>query len=94
MRPLSVVTLIVLGSSFAITFSLAAVVLVVLLLGSEHPRLASEFEPLLKSLLLFLGMTCVAAASFYSLARELAARYWLQAAMWLCLIGVGYYYWP
>jgi hypothetical protein len=94
MRPLSVVTLIVLGSSFAITFSLAAVVLVVLLLGSDHPRLASEFDPLLKSLALFLGMTAIAAASFYSLAKELAARYWLQGAMWLSLIGGGYYYWP
>jgi hypothetical protein len=94
MRPLSVVTLIVLGSSFAITFSLAAVVLVVLLLGSDHPRLANEFEPLLKSLGLFLGMTAVAAASFYSLAKELAARYWLQGAMWLSLFGIGYYYWP
>ena len=94
MRPLSVVTLIVLGSSFAITFSLAAVVLVVLLLGTDHPRLASEFEPLLKSLGLFLGMTAVAAASFYSLAKEMAGRYWLQAALWLSLFGVGYYYWP
>ena len=94
MRPLSVVTLIVLGSSFAITFSLAAVVLVVLLLGTDHPRLASEFDPLLKSLGLFVVMTAVAAASFYSLAKDLAARYWLQAAMWLSLFGVGYYYWP
>ncbi len=94
MRPLSVVTLIVLGSSFAITFSLAAVVLVVIVLGTDHPRLASEFEPLLKSLALFLGMTIVAAASFYSLARELALRFWLQGAMWLSLVGIGYYYWP
>lgn len=94
MRPLSVVTLIVLGSSFAITFSLAAVLLVVLILGSDHPRLASEFDPLLRSLVIFLGMTSVAAASFYSMVREFAARYWMQAAMWLCLFGVGYYYWP
>ena len=94
MRPLSVVTLIVLGSSFAITFSLAAVVLVVLVLGTDHPRLASEFDPLVKSLGLFLGMTVVAAASFYSLVREFAARFWLQAAMWLSLFGIGYYYWP
>ena len=94
MRPLSVVTLIILGSSFAITFSLAAVVLVVLLLGTDHPRLANEFEPLLKSLVLFLGMTAVAASSFYSLVRNYAARYWLQGAMWLALFGVGYYYWP
>jgi uncharacterized membrane protein len=94
MRPLSVVTLIILGSSFAITFSLAAVIFVVLVLGDEYPRLASEFDALLKSLILFIGMTAVAAASFYSLARNHAARYWLNAAMWLALVGVGYYYWP
>lgn len=94
MRPLSVVTLIILGSSFAITFSLSAVILVVLLLGPEHPRLQNEFEPLLASLVLFLGMTAIAAASFYTLIRNHAARYWVNAAMWLALVGVGYYYWP
>ena len=94
MRPLSVVTLIILGSSFAITFSLAAVVIVVLVLGDEYPRLQAEFEPLIKSLTLFLGMTAVCALSFYSLLREHALRYWAQAAMWLSLFGVGYYYWP
>ena len=94
MRPLTVVTLIVLGSSFAITFSLAAVIIVVLVLGDDYARLQREFEPLLKSLLLFLGMTSVAAASFYSLLKNLAARYWLNAAMWAALFGVGYYYWP
>ena len=54
MRPLSVVTLIILGSSFAITFSLAAVVLVVLILGDDYPRLQREFDPLVHSLGLFL----------------------------------------
>jgi len=94
MRPLSVVTLIILGSSFAITFSLTAVVIVVLWLGDEYARLQNEFEPLLKSLLLFLGMTAVCALSFYTLLRNHALRYWAQAAMWLSLLGVGYYYWP
>jgi len=94
MRPLSAVTLIILGSCFAITFSLTAVIIVVLVLGDEYPRLQHEFDPLLKSLLLFFGMTAVAAASFYTLAKNHAARYWLQAAMWLGLLGVGLYYWP
>jgi uncharacterized membrane protein len=94
MRPLSVVTLIILGSSFAITFSLAAVIFVVLVLGDEYPRLQREFDALFTSLLLFIGMTAVAAASFYTLLRNHAARYWLNAAMWLALVGVGYYYWP
>ena len=94
MRPLSVVTLIILGSSFAITFSLTAVVIVVLLLGDEYPRLQAEFEPLLRSLVLFFGMTLICALSFYTLLRRHAARYWAQAAMWAGLFGVGYYYWP
>ena len=94
MRPLSVVTLIILGSSFAITFSLAAVVLVVLILGDEYPRLQREFDPLVQSLFLFLGMTALAAASFYTLIKNHAGRYWLSAAMWAGLFGVGYYYWP
>ena len=94
MRPLSVITLIVLGSSFAITFSLAAVIVVVLVLGDEYPRLQGEFRPLAASSLLFLGMTAIAAASFYTLMKNHVARYWLNAAMWLALVGIGYYYWP
>jgi hypothetical protein len=94
MRPLSVVTLIILGSCFAITFSLTAVIIVFLVLGDEYPRLQHEFEPLLKSMLVFLGMTGIAAASFYTMIKNHPARYWAQAAMWLGLFGVGYYYWP
>lgn len=94
MRPLSAVTLIILGSSFAITFSLTAVIIVVLVLGDEYPRLQHEFDPLLESLLVFLGMTAIAAASFYTQVKNHAARHWAQAAMWLALVGVGYYYWP
>ena len=94
MRPLSAVTLIILGSCFAITFSLTAVIIVFLVLGDEYPRLQHEFEPLLESLLIFLGMTAISAASFYTIMKNHAARYWAQAAMWLGLFGVGYYYWP
>ena len=94
MRPLSVVTLIILGSSFAITFSLSAVLVVVLVLGDDYPRLQREFEPLVQSWFLFLGMTAIAAASFYTLIKNHAYGYWLNAAMWIALFGVGYYYWP
>lgn len=94
MRPLSAVTLIILGSSFAVTFSLTAVIIVVLILGDEYPRLQNEFDPLLQSSLIFFGMTSISAASFYTLAKSHASRYWLQAAMWLSLLGIGFYYWP
>lgn len=94
MRPLSAVTLIILGSSFAITFSLTAVIIVVLVLGDEYPRLQREFEPLLSSLFLFLGMTVISAFSFYTLIKNHGLRFWAQAVMWLGLFGTGYYYWP
>ncbi len=94
MRPLSAVTLIILGSSFAITFSLTAVIIVVLVLGDEYPRLQHEFDSLLQSSLIFFGMTLISAASFYSLARNHTLRYWFQAAMWLGLLGIGWFYWP
>lgn len=94
MRPLSAVTLIILGSCFAITFSLTAVIIVVLVLGDEYPRLQSEFDPLLSSLLIFLGMTVIAAFSFYTLAKNHALRYWAQLAMWTGLVATGYFFWP
>jgi len=94
MRPLSVITLIGLGSCFAVTFSLAAVLFVVLVLGDDYPRLAREFDALLESLLIFLGMTAISAASFYQLAKSHPARYWTLAAMWLGLLATGWHYWP
>ena len=94
MRPLTAITLILLGSCFAITFSLAAVMLVVLVLGDEYPRLQSEFDPLLASLMLFLTMTLISAASFYTLIKKHRLRAWAQALMWLGLMATGWYYWP
>jgi len=94
MRPLTAVTLIILGSSFAITFSLAAVLIVVLVLGDEYPRLQREFEPLRNSLFVFLGMTAISAASFYGLIKNHRLKFWGQAGMWFGLLATGWYYWP
>ena len=94
MRPLTMITGILLGSCAAITISLALVLIVFLLLGDDHPRLQHEFRPLLNSMLIFLGMTAISAASFYSLLIGHRARYAAQALMWLGLLGTGWYYWP
>ena len=94
MRPIAAVTLIVLGSCFAIMLSLAAVIIVVLVLGDEYPRLQHEFDPLLSSFIIFAGMTTISAMSFYALLTEHAARYWSQGAMWAGLLLTGWYYWP
>ncbi|MGB5510830.1 MAG: hypothetical protein WBM87_03885 [Woeseiaceae bacterium] len=82
------------GSCFSIALSLAAVLVVVLVLGDEYPRLQREFEPLLSSFVLFVFMTAVSAASFYSLIKKHRLRFWAQAAMWLGLLVTGAYYWP
>ena len=94
MRPLTAVTLIVLGSCFAIMFSLGAVLIVVLILGEDYPRLQREFEPLLSSFGLFVIMTAIAAASFYSLIKRHRLRFVAQGAMWVGLLATGWYYWP
>ncbi len=94
MRPLTVVTLIILGSCFAIMVSLGAVLIVVLVLGDEYPRLQTEYDALLASFTIFIGMTGICVASFYGLLKKHAARYWGQAAMWAGLGLVGWYYWP
>ncbi len=94
MRPLTVISGIVLGSCLAITVSLGAVLLMFLLLGNEYPRLSAEFGGLLTSMLIFLLMTGFSAASFYTLLKQHPWRHWAQAFMWAGLLATGYYYWP
>lgn len=94
MRPLTVITGILLGSCLSIAFSLAAVLLIFTILGAEHPRLSREFGSLLASLSIFTLMTAVCGASFYALIRNHALRWYTQALMWAGLVAVGFWYWP
>mgnify|MGYP001031587017 CR=1 FL=1 len=94
MRPLTAVTGILLGSCVAITVSLAAVLVVFLVLGDDYPRLQSEFDALVSSLLIFLVMTAISAASFYTLVINHKARYIAQAALWGGLAATALYYLP
>ena len=70
MRPLAVIIGIVCGSCLSIAVSLAAVMFVYLWLGDEYPRVSHEFKPLLASLFIFMGMTAISAASFYTLLKN------------------------
>jgi hypothetical protein len=94
MRPLTVITGILLGSCLAITVSLAAVLFVFLVLGDEYPRVQHEFEPLLSSMFVFLGMTTISAASFYALLINHASRWWCQVLLWVGLAATVWYYLP
>lgn len=94
MRPLHAITGIVLGSCLSISISLAAVLLIFLILGDDYPRLGHEFRGLVTSFSIFFIMTAISALSFYSLVKDLHYRRPAQALMWLGLAGVGWFYWP
>ena len=94
MRPLTMVTGILLGSCLSIAVSLAAVLLIFLLLGDEYPRLDQEFRALIDSLLIFIVMTGISALSFYALLINHRARIGVQAMLWAGLATTAYYYWP
>jgi len=94
MGPLTVITGILLGSCLSISFSLAAVLIMVLAVGDEDPRLGHEFPALLSSLLIFSAMTAISALSFYLLIKAHRARWIAQAFMWAGFVVTGYFYWP
>jgi hypothetical protein len=94
MRPLTVITGIVLGSCLSIAVSLGAVLVIFLVLGADHPRLGDEFGALTTSLLIFTAMTLVSGLSFYSMLIRHEWRRWAQFLMWLGVAATGSYYWP
>lgn len=94
MRPLTVITGIVLGSCLSITVSLVAVMIMFLVLRDEHPRLVAEFDAMRASLALFSAMTAISALSFYGLLIRHKWRIPAQVLMWLGVALAGLYYWP
>jgi hypothetical protein len=94
MSPLAVLTAIIMGSAVTITIGLALVIVVFLALSGDHPRLAREYWSLLRSFALFLALSLVAGYAFVGTLRR---RRWLwaaQAATWLAVAVIGWYYWP
>ena len=93
MRPLTVLTGIVLGSAAATTFGLGATLIVFLVLSGETPQFRDELPLLAGYLAIFVGLTAMAAISFIGLARNRPWRHWAQAAMWGSLAGLIALYW-
>lgn len=94
MRPFTVITGILLGSCFAITASLAAVLFVFAVLGDENPQVRHEITPLVSSTLIFLGMTVISAASFYTLLKRHRARFWAVPIMLTGLAATIWHFLP
>lgn len=93
MRPLTVLTGIVLGSSAATTFGLGATLVVFLVLSGDFPQFRAELPMLVRYLGIFLALTGLAAVGFIGLARNRPWRLWAQAAMWASLMAVAALYW-
>jgi hypothetical protein len=91
-RPLTVLTGIVLGSAAATSFGLAATLVVFALLADEHPQFRSELPLLAVYLAVFLALTALAGTGFIGLARRRPWRYWAQAALWAALAGLAALY--
>jgi len=92
-RPLTVLTGIVLGSSAATTFGLGATLVVFLVLSGEFPQFRAELPLLALYLALFCVLTALAAVSFIGQARERPWRRWAQFAMWAALAALAALYW-
>jgi hypothetical protein len=93
LRPLTVLTGIVLGSSAATTFGLGATLIVFLVLSGETPRFREELPLLAVYLAIFVALTALAALSFIGQARRRPWRRWAQAAMWGALAALAALYW-
>lgn len=85
MKPLTVITGIILGSSSSIFIGLTVVLFLFAVVGQDDPRVQDQFSPLIQSTLVFLLLTGVSVWSFITLVREHRTRWWAQLALWLSL---------
>ncbi|MEL7537484.1 MAG: hypothetical protein AAFZ58_17440 [Pseudomonadota bacterium] len=94
MRPLTVLTGIVLGSAFSIAFGLGVVWLIFVIIGSDQPIVADEVGAIGPIMAMFSLLTAISATSFVAQLRVWRYRWIWQLAMWLGLLGIGWYFWP
>jgi hypothetical protein len=94
MRPLGFLTGVVLGSAASIALVLLMVALVFAFAAGRQPAIGAEYPGLLASAGLFAVLAAAAGAAFVGLQRERPWRWLAQAAMWLVLAAIAWFYWP
>ena len=94
MGPLGFLTGVVLGSAASIALVLAMVVVIFALFSGSRVALGAEYPTLLATAGLFAVLAAIAGAAFAGLQRQRPWRWHAQAAMWLALAMLCWYYWP
>lgn len=94
MGPLGFLTGVVLGSAVSIAVVLGMILVIYLMLATDHPRVLEEYGGLVQALVLFSILTAASAVAFLGLQRRTGWRWVAQGAMWLAFLGIGFYYWP
>ena len=94
MGPLGFLTGVVLGSAASIALVLAMVVVIFVLSPGAGPAIGAEYPKLLATAGLFAVQAALAGAAFAGLQRQSPWRWYAQAAMWVALALLGWYYWP
>ena len=94
MRPIAVITALVLGSAAAISFGLITSLIIFAVLQGKYPQVAAELHPLAISSLLFVVLTAVSGVALYGTLKHLRWRLVAQLAMWVAVVGVGFLSWP
>lgn len=94
MGPLGFLTGVVLGSAGSIAVVLGMILVIYLMIASDHPRVLEEYSGLVQALALFSVLTAVSAVAFLGLQRRSGWRWVAQGAMWLAFAGIGFFYWP
>lgn len=94
MRPIAVITALILGSAAAISFGLVTSLIVFLVLRGRHPQFAAELPALAISSLLFLLLTGISGVALYGTLKSMRWRLIAQLVMWASVLCVGYVSWP
>ena len=94
MGPLGFLTGVVLGSAASISAVLAMVLVMFLLVSSDHPALVQEYRPLVHAVILFGLLAVVAGLAFFGLQKRRRWRWLAQGAMWASLAAIAWSYWP
>mgnify|MGYP003577235208 CR=1 FL=1 len=94
MRPLAVLNAIVFGSAAAITFGLAGVLVIFLILQGQYPQMGAEFPVLVRSSAVFALLAGVSGASLLGMLKGRRWRWLAPGTMWLVVAGITAFYWP